>query len=103
MSIITDSLTEAYAEGKPLWSRALNTLFVLAGKPKVESKKAFCQVVNAATKCDSGVFKFKTSQAITAEKKNFKNSHCNAANATSQSEFVAPRLERALIYDTRAL
>lgn len=69
MSIITDSLTEAYAEGKPLWSHALNTLFVLAEKPEVESRKAFCQVVNAATKCDSGVFKFKTSQAITAEKK----------------------------------
>lgn len=53
--------TEAHAEDKPPQSHAKISLFILAKKQEVESRKAFTQVVNSDTKCSSGVFKFKTS------------------------------------------
>lgn len=61
--------TEAHAEDKPPQSHGKNSLFILAKMPKVESRKAFSQVVNSAAKRGSGVFEFKTSWAITAETK----------------------------------
>lgn len=53
--------TEARAEDKPPQSHAKISLFILAKKQEVESRKAFSQVVNSDTKCSSGGFKFKTS------------------------------------------
>lgn len=76
--------TEAHAEGKPSQSHAKISLFILAKKQEVESRKAFSQVVNSDTKCSSGVLKFKTSWTITAGKKIWENEHCHTASAISQ-------------------
>lgn len=61
LSIITNSVQKLMQRTNHHSHMLRKSLFILAKRPEVESRKAFSQVVNSTTKYSSGVFKFKTS------------------------------------------
>lgn len=91
LSIITNSVQKLMQRTNHHSHMLRTSLFILARRPEVESRKAFSQVVNSATKYGSGVFKFKTSWAITAGKKilgewAFSCYHCQFPNGLGSSK-----------------